>query len=147
MLRVAGVAAALVLAAPATGRAGQALAVAAEVRLPDQMSVVLEAGQGQGNVWLQSPYGNTRQVVLDCTEVLEFANPHHYFAWPAYHVLLATGLGPDGSRLYFTAYDYGVLGIGLWPDAMGMTVEPGDAPCGASWDAVTITHGDIAVLG
>jgi hypothetical protein len=147
MLRIAGVVAALVLAAPATGRAGNAIAVAADVRVPDGMSVLLEAGQGQGSVWLQSLYGSIRQVALDCAEVLEFPNPHHYFTWPPYHVLLASGLGPDGSRYYFTAYDYGVMAIGSWTDAMGITVEPADAPCGASWDAVPITQGDIAVLG
>jgi hypothetical protein len=98
-------------------------------------------------VWLQTLYGTTRHVILDCAEVLEYPNPHYYFIWPPYHVLLASGVGPDGSRYYFTAYDYGALGIGSWPDAMGITVSPGPAPCGASWDAQSILDGDIVVLG
>lgn len=146
MLRFAGLAVALVLAVPAAGRAN-ALAVAADVRIPNGMGVLLEATEGAGNAWLQTLYGTVRHVEIDCAEVREYPNPHHYFTWPPYHVLLASGVGEDGTRYYITAYDYSVLGVGSWRDAMNIAVEPADAPCGASWEATPIAEGDIAVLG
>lgn len=147
MLRIAGVAAALALAIPAAGSASEGVAVAADVRVSNGMGVIVEAANNQGVVLLQTLYGTTRRIDLDCVEVREYPNPHHYFAWPPFHVMLSSGLGPDGTRYYVTAYDYGVLGVGSWRDAIGIVVESGDAPCGASWEAQPIVDGDIAVLG